>query len=822
MEFNLFGWAIGYSLKKLTDTCFSKKLNDNLNNTVTEWIRDLSKDYELYKESLFPGNIIEYNEENHPNRYRLSKDLSASTVPSSQTWKNALLEQWNEIKEKYNENAQSFYKEDESIIEPLLGELSDRLEKTCTKDKESFQIHVLKDLNEIKHKINTEKIMPKFISSIKLKDVKLVGRDDDLVNIRKLLVENKTPILINGIGGVGKTSIVRKYQYIYANNYDHIIWLQISSGLKDAFFNDVVLKNYLNINSSNSEEVFSYAINSLNNFKGNNLLIFDDAQEDLDYLNRYFPDSDHWDIIITSRIKFNDFNLYDLSSLNENDALILFYKHYEIEKNDEIIKKILKPVNYHTLTIELFAKTIQVYGYTLEEFKKIIDETGFNLDTDILVEHNSEQERIEHIEKYLNTVFPLEQLPSDELKILQKLALMPSMFIPEVDLLTLFNIESENKSKLILLYKKLCKKGWLVDSNKEVKLHQIIKQIVLNSFSSDFTFYKDYIEKLTELMRVNELDNDPSQKFKWASYGIELFNRIKIDNVVTIRFTNVLGILLNKLGQYDNSYAAILKANQALTLNGNYSDELKSSILNSLASVLYLKGKYRDAIDYYSQSLELYLKTTNEKDLELAAIYNNTGSAWQRLGNYDKSIECHNIALNIQIEILGKKHISVATTYGMLGNDWHHKGLLDRARKYHEKALEIKLSTFKKANLAIAITYNDLGGVFDSQKDFDNAILYHEKALKIRLDSLGEMHPDVADSYNNLGISWHKKEEFDKAIELFSHALEIDLVMLGENHPVIANLCNNLAASYGMKNDNSKALMYYNKAIQIDPKFKII
>ena len=154
---------------------------------------------------------------------------------------------------------------------------------------------------------------------------------------------------------MGKTTIARKYLNQHSEEYDHIIWLQVTKGIRNAFTEDVVLRTHFKIETTNIDESFQLILNELINLSGKNLIILDDAQNDLHKDRKYLPDTKHWEVLITSRIAFPEIKEYRLDFLTGESAIELFYTHYKIEKDDTIVKDILSPVNYHTLTTELFA-----------------------------------------------------------------------------------------------------------------------------------------------------------------------------------------------------------------------------------------------------------------------------------------------------------------------------------------------------------------------------------------------------------------------------------------------------------------------------------
>lgn len=62
-----------------------------------------------------------------------------------------------------------------------------------------------------------------------------LGREDDLTQVhRKLFGSENVLLLVNGEGGIGKTTFASKYYYRYAEEYSHMAWVFAEKGLAEA------------------------------------------------------------------------------------------------------------------------------------------------------------------------------------------------------------------------------------------------------------------------------------------------------------------------------------------------------------------------------------------------------------------------------------------------------------------------------------------------------------------------------------------------------------------------------------------------------------
>ena len=118
----------------------------------------------------------------------------------------------------------------------------------------------------------------------------ILGRGDELKAITAYLAQQKPTVLVNGIGGIGKTSVAVKYMATFGNQYQHLAWLTVQSSLAEAFTNDITLLKSLHIEQDVRQLIenqwltyaFKLAVHQLNTLD-KTLVVLDNANnfEDL-------------------------------------------------------------------------------------------------------------------------------------------------------------------------------------------------------------------------------------------------------------------------------------------------------------------------------------------------------------------------------------------------------------------------------------------------------------------------------------------------------------------------------------------------------------
>jgi len=220
------------------------------------------------------------------------------------------------------------------------------------------------------------------------------------------------------------------------------------------------------------------------------------------------------------------------------------------------------------------------------------------------------------------------------------------------------------------------------------------------------------------------------------------------------------------------------------------------------------------APDFVIEIAEPRLKAEIEKLLFLPLL----GDAYYARGDYGKASECQREALSLEEKTFGPESAEVARTLNQLGSIAFAQGDYQSAVTLREKALGIQTRVLPQDSAEIARSYNNLGIAYRQLGDYAKAIEYHEKALKIWKEVLGPDHLDVSLSLNSLGNVYSTIGNYDRAIEYYQAALKIRLQQLGPDHPYVAGSYNNLGLVYHAQGKLTQAIESHKKALEIKMK----
>jgi tetratricopeptide (TPR) repeat protein len=237
--------------------------------------------------------------------------------------------------------------------------------------------------------------------------------------------------------------------------------------------------------------------------------------------------------------------------------------------------------------------------------------------------------------------------------------------------------------------------------------------------------------------------------------------------------------------------------------------------LTNLALLLKDQGDYAGARPLYERALASFEKALGPEHLYTARSLNDLALLLQAQGDYAGARPLYERALAIREKALGPEHPSTAIVLNSLGFLLHAQGDLAGARPLYDRAL----ASFEKAlgpeHPNTAISLNNLAGLLRDQGDYAGARPLYERALAIHEKVLGPEHPNTATSLNNLGFLLRDQGDFAGARPLFERALAIHEKGVGPEHPETATSLNNLAALLWDQGDYAGARPLFERALAI-------
>lgn len=673
-------------------------------------------------------------------------------------------------------------------IDVILNKTNDELKKYANKDFflkfnnrlnsieskiESLQTEQLFNKITLENIINKNKLgeAPKFLTELPyINNNNVFGREFDIKNIKKIL-EKKRHLVVNGAGGVGKSTIAKVIVQQDKSKYDHIIWLNANIGLLKSFiYNESLIINLkLDFNTVENEKVrFQNLLNIINSQSGNNLLIINDFTEEFNVLVPFLT-LQHWNVLITTRAVLKEIKTYKLDKLSYLAAKEL-YQYHDKETSEELLTNFFQMVNYNTLFIELTAKTIKnSLDLNLLKFIELYNQQELDIkDLEIEIETINENEPIKFL-PFLQSTFLQSNLNRDEQFVLELLSLMPTEGTKINDLIEICGKkdEVENKTFFVNIFNSLHKRGWIERENDNINTHTIIQEIILYNLRQDKEKFIQFFPIITWLSaRFSENSSkSPAVSVKFIKYGESILRAIKEPYRASIY--QPLLILENE----------VLNAYNWLTKNDTIHDRWKNLLERSK--------------NYFSK-IDIPINYNNL----LGTIYNNYGKSSMEIEDFELAEELLKDSIKLLEQDKKKNPLNLfvaLTNYSLLCIATNNYILFEETLIKSNKLIEEE-KLFEKVG---AIQCNLLGIVNQKAGNYGKAISMFKIAITLHLGSNKDDRNDLnlALYYNNIAYNQLLENDIKNAIVNHNKALailtNIDLpsnIILEETLDILLNL----------------------------------
>ena len=287
------------------------------------------------------------------------------------------------------------------------------------------------------------------------------------------------------------------------------------------------------------------------------------------------------------------------------------------------------------------------------------------------------------------------------------------------------------------------------------------------------------------------------------------------ESIAMVKAKATLGTVFFHLGQYE---LAMESLRAALTLCGESELELLGDITNRMGTVFQSMGKYTDAIQMLTESLDIRIWCFGTGHVDVAVTYMNIGNVRQQLGEYESALVEYQKALDIQLKSLGGAHVSVADTYNNMGVVYQTQGDYEKALFHYQNALDIKIKSLGRAHASSASTRVNIATVYQRLGDYEKALFQYNTALPVLEAALGPSHVSVAQTYVNMGVVYRTQGDYEKALSHCQNALEIFKKSLGDSHASVATTYMNMGVVEDALGNFQKALDLYQKGLDIQIK----
>lgn len=644
-----------------------------------------------------------------------------------------------------------------------------------------------------------------------------VGRTLDLQAIHEKLQTFSNVVLMNGMGGIGKTTLAQAYWDEYQVDYQYLAWITVSTDIQTAVLNSG-LENSLKIQPYEGQKVkerFDWIWRKLANLKGKKLMVIDNANDAADLVSHHFNLPD-WKVLLTSRSNVEKFEKYGIGVLPKSSAKSLFCSYYpSASEQKDLLEQLLEDIGYHTLTIELLAKNLRkLRNYSLQDLYDNLKEKGLlhpeksrRVDTD----YKQGKRKYEYI---IAAMYDLTSLSEYAQWLLLQFAVLPSIYISYNDISDFLQIKEEAEERFDEMLADLAEKGWLDwnEADDSYKLHQVIQEVVRGKIKPDSEncrlLIENFLEKLDSEIFNNYLDK--AYYLPYAETIIQNFNGNFKDELISLG--NELIATYYIFGNFDK---AIELGNRLINEQKTLTNSINLSITYSnLGLSINNIGRSKQSLAYYVKAIDILQKNKITDELIFAGIYYNMSQTYLHLGNYDKALSFQSKAYNIRKNKLDRNHPKLAFSNLEMGLIHYLKGEYEKALAFSYEATRI-LEDNELITVQLSHVYNIISLIYSGLNNSKKALDYQLKSKEIAEAFLDVNHPSIATLYANIGITYQDLKEYENALLYHNISLNIRKKILNENHRDLAQSFNNVANTFRFLDRCEEALEYHSKAISI-------
>jgi tetratricopeptide (TPR) repeat protein len=345
-------------------------------------------------------------------------------------------------------------------------------------------------------------------------------------------------------------------------------------------------------------------------------------------------------------------------------------------------------------------------------------------------------------------------------------------------------------------------RDYLAEQFNKHPQHSEIKQ----AFCDLFVSVAGNVEQLTTLAEFNLIEPHLKKMIDWCEGNEDPQFALSLHQ---------LALLYKSQGKYNEAEPLYLRSLSIYEKQLGEDHPHVATSLNNLALLYRNQGKYEEAELLFLRSLSIMEKQLGENHPDVAASLNNLALLYDSQGKYNEAESLYLRSLFIREKQLGENHPDVATSLNNLAELYRNRGKYEEAEPLYLRSLSIMEKQLGKNHPFVASSLNNLALLYDSQGKYNEAESLYLRSLSIMEKQLGKNHPFVASSLNNLALLYDSQGKYNEAESLYLRSLSIKEKQLGENHPDIATSLNALAGLYESQGKYKEAEPLYLRSLSI-------
>ena len=770
------------SQSKLADkfTIDRSRVNDVLKGKRKTWPRDTGETYTGVFDLANPESIASEKGENEESVFDLLKQLLAGNGF------NELIDKWIRIIDKGNKSTE---KENFATSECSYKEFVLMMLNHVDRNSRRGAIHTIvpKFQEYNKPPAQSEKLQLKLTHTMPKAFRNFIAREKEFEKMNKLLSVNHY-LILEGMGGIGKTELAKQYAYKHSSQYDAIQFIRFSHSIEDTIANKLEFDNidekwYFDKYEPDEaiEILFAKKLSALCSCANRNLIVIDNGGA-IHIEEKLAAPNGEYDVICTTREKSCG-SVLEITAMPVEDLLRLFCEYYKLPlsvDDEPAVRDVISLVLGHTMTVMIIALAIHRCDITPQEMLERL-QNGFDpkLRTEISIKKAdlNDRERKAVMYEHLANLFDMTKMNQNESFIMTNMAIAPyfgikkKMFYEDA-LSELYKEESFNDKNYTDIDNLIALRWIQYDEQTNcISLHPIISDIATMQLKPDSKKCKDFICNMVDIAIV--LTN---QNYTKRTTGAELLKlackRINDETWYTAMLNNIYGLIVNLLADYPKAIKHLKKAVNIVEKREECLDT--AFVFKSFGEALLNKEDFQESLNWNQKALIIFEKELGTEHLYTAEIYYNIGLTYFLQRQYEEAMKWYDKVLQIK-DVENDKDFRIILT-----NIFSHIAFINFTSGDHGK----QEGAIEWYNMFLsALTGIDDYNVMNSSPDeFKKLFETIQKTLNESEEKLGINHPNTAFIYSQIANYHLEQENYEEAMSLYQKSLNVFENVYGNEH----------------------------------------
>ena len=346
------------------------------------------------------------------------------------------------------------------------------------------------------------------------------GRETEMEALSQLLhTRGQHTFNLYGMGGIGKSTLVRAWLDDHRDEYDAVLWLYDQGKTVEMLCDDlsVHVNTVQRMKDEAREEYLERKLRTLTEIvsRQHTLVVVDNVlPEHLEDLQSLLNVG--WDVLIISRAALAEgmYPSFCVEELKPNALANLFmrYAHAEIRSEEDArdFETIANTIYGHTLTMELLGRQIAKSYLTIHEAAEMVERAGFRALPGEKIDYiHDHQAFMAPLTKILDQLVEIDQFTEEEKQLLQLVSIFD---LPGIKVSLLRELTS---STMIETIHRLESYGWLVVESQRIVFHPLMREYIRTWFWTDKTrlALDGILIRLHNIINPNEEQPDLDKQF---------------------------------------------------------------------------------------------------------------------------------------------------------------------------------------------------------------------------------------------------------------------------------------------------------------------